>query len=63
MFNSLIKSTALELRAKYKTSGTNRQVKEDTISAMKFLAKNLDGRAFTLLNKHLTELRSDVLNN
>jgi hypothetical protein len=38
-------------------------VKESTQEAMKYLAKNLDGKTFTLLNKHLTELRSDVLNN
>ena len=29
---------------------------------MAYLAKNLDGRSFTLLNKHLHDLRTDVLN-
>ena len=29
---------------------------------MNYLAKNLDGRSFTLLNKHLNDLRQDVLN-
>ena len=62
-FNMIIKNTALELRSKYKQGKHNKTLRQSTVEVMEYLAKNLDGRSFTILNKLLTELRSDVLNN
>ena len=60
MFHKIIKTSALGLLKNYKS---NKKVEvRNTHSVMNYLAKNLDGKSFTLLNKHLQELRSDVLN-
>jgi hypothetical protein len=63
LFNNLIKTTALDLRANYQTAKTNAKVKDQTIGVMKYLAQNLNGRDFAILNKYLHELRNEVLNN
>ena len=59
-FNKVIKQAALGLFKNYKCG--KKLETRNTHLTMAYLAKNLDGRSFTLLNKHIHELRTDVLN-
>ena len=59
-FNKIIKQSALGLFKNYK--GNKIKETRNTKQVMNYLAKNLDGRSFTLLNKHIHELRTEVLN-
>jgi len=45
IFNNVVKTTAVGLNKLYKSK--NKQVQEDTLNGIKYLAQNLDGRSFT----------------
>jgi len=59
-FQQDTKRVALSLFKAYKRN--NKEVREKTQSFMTYIAKNLDGRAFTMFLKLLNDLRHNVLN-
>jgi hypothetical protein len=55
----MIKKTALGLFKNYKRKA--KETQKDSEDFVLFVSKNMDGRTFTLFNKHLDELKRDVL--
>ena len=45
VFNNIVKTAAVGLNKHYETK--NKQVREETLQVIKYLAENLDGRSFT----------------
>ena len=58
-YNNVVKVAAVGLKKNYKSK--NSTVANQTKQVIKYLAENLDGRSFTQLNKHVHDLRADVL--